>query len=103
MPGLQRPGKVAYWRGVASDAIPTVEKRFSQWVSPALLLRGEHDIDVCEQGACDALMRGAAPDAPITLKSYPGLYHEVIFEHYPNMRPGTNPVVDDIVAWLKAQ
>jgi len=82
----------------ANYAIDAVRARFDKWDKPSLVLRGDADIELFEQGACQDLVNGAT--AKPLLKSYEGMSHELIFEAGLDMAPGKNRVVDDIVAWL---
>ena len=94
----ERPFKAGY-QLAANYAIEVVRSRFERFEAPALILRGE--ADDFEQGACADLVAGAStPPSDLTLKSYPGMAHELIFEDGLDMSPGKNRVVDDIVAWL---
>ena len=92
-----RPFKCGY-KLAANFAIDVVRARFDQFTAPALVLRGE--ADGFEQGACADLIAGAS-GARLTLRSYAGMAHELIFEDGLAMGPGENRVVDEIVAWLK--
>lgn len=92
-----RPFKYGYMLA-ANFAIDVVRARFDQFTGPALVLRGE--ADAFEQGACADLIAGAS-GARLTLRSYEGMAHELIFEDGLAMGPGENRVVDEIVAWLK--
>jgi alpha-beta hydrolase superfamily lysophospholipase len=94
-----RPMKAAYLVSVC-DALKDMNANMSKFDKPALLLRGGEDIALHELGATANLVKGASKDAPITVFSYPGKMHDIIFEEGMNMERGKNSVADDIIWWL---
>ena len=103
-PGL--PFKAAYLAG-AGRAIGVVRERFAAFSSPALVLRGGDDIAGHEAHGTADLWRGAAPGSALTMISYPGHAHDVLFDGCGStglsMAAGENAVADDIVAWLRRE
>ena len=61
---------------------------------PALLLHGEADRVVDPAGSAE--FAAAAPRDLVTLRTYPGAYHEVLND------PGREQVIGDLIAWVDA-
>jgi alpha-beta hydrolase superfamily lysophospholipase len=77
-----------------SDAVESFPARVPEITVPTLILYGTADTLCLTEGSVMLGERIGAAD--LTIKSYPGLYHEIFNE------PEREQVMDDLCAWLNA-
>lgn len=94
-----RPMKAAYLVSVC-EGLKRMNANLGMWNKPTLFLRGGEDVARHEMGAAVNLLAGASVNAKLTILSYAGKFHDIIFEEGMDMEMGKNSVVDDIVWWL---
>ncbi|MCW2527013.1 MAG: hydrolase [Pseudonocardiales bacterium] len=86
-------GKVpAGLAGGLLGAMDTFPKRLPTLTVPLLVLHGEADVMTSPSGSTLVIEKAGSADK--TLKTYPGLYHEIFNE------PEQDVVLDDVATWL---